>query len=198
MEINKFKALSIFCGSSMGNDECYYEDAQRLGHFLALQHIEVIYGGAKVGLMGTVADAALHAGGKVTGVIPTFLKHKEIAHQNLTKLIEVETMHERKMIMYEKSDGAIVLPGGFGTMDELFELLTWGQLGMHNKPIGILNINGYYDMLISFIDNMVIKGLLRQNNRDMVIVSDDINTLMLKMSIYQAPNKPKWINLEQV
>ena len=148
--------------------------------------------------MGAIADAALNAGGEVIGVIPSFIKHKEIAHENLTKLIEVKSMHERKMTMFDQSDGAIILPGGFGTLDEMFELLTWGQLGLHAKPVGILNVGGFYDLLISFFNNMVKQNLLRQSNRDMVLVSQEIPDLLDKMKIYQPPVKAKWINAEQV
>ncbi len=194
----KINALAVFCGSSMGKDELFFSETQKLGFFLAEHKINIIYGGAKVGLMGVIADAAIKHGGKVTGVIPSFIKHKEIAHEHLTKLIEVESMHERKMVMFEQSDGAIILPGGFGTLDEMFELLTWGQLGLHKKPVGILNINGYYDLLISFLDHMVMNNLLRQSNRDMVIVSREVHDLLDKMINYSAPTKAKWINLEQV
>jgi uncharacterized protein (TIGR00730 family) len=192
------KSLAIFCGSSVGKDEQYCKEAQNLGVYLAQQEIAIIYGGARVGLMGAIADAALNAGGEVIGVIPSFIKHKEIAHENLTKLIEVKSMHERKMTMFDQSDGAIILPGGFGTLDEMFELLTWGQLGLHAKPVGILNVGGFYDLLISFFNNMVKQNLLRQSNRDMVLVSQEIPDLLDKMKIYQPPVKAKWINAEQV
>lgn len=196
--MNTIRSLSVFCGSSSGNDDAFHLAAVNAGNFLATQDITIIYGGARVGLMGAVADGALGAGGKVVGVIPDFIKNKEIAHEGLTELIEVKSMHERKTIMYEKSDGAIILPGGFGTLDEMFELLTWGQLGMHTKPIGILNTSGYYDDLIKFADNMVAKNLLRMSNRDMILVSADIDDLYLQMLNYEPPLKAKWINKDQV
>jgi uncharacterized protein (TIGR00730 family) len=191
--MNSIKSLSVFCGSSLGNDEKYFLGAQTLGKFLAENHINLVYGGARVGLMGTVADACLKNKGKVTGIIPHFIQDKEIAHENLSELIIVDSMHERKTIMFEKSDGAIVLPGGFGTLDEMFELLTWGQLGLHKKPIGILNIAGYYDHLFLFLDHMVEEGLLRKANRDMILEASTIEDLFLKMAHYEAPDKPKWI-----
>ncbi len=196
--MTNFQSLSIFCGSSPGKDESYIKVAYALGSFLAQSNISIIYGGAKIGLMGAVADGVIFSGGNITGVIPDFLMNKEIAHQQLTELIIVKSMHERKMVMFEKSDGAIILPGGFGTLDEMFELLTWGQLGLHKKPIGILNINGYYDLLISFIENMVKQNLLRKANQDMLLVSHDPDELIQMMKKYEAPVKAKWINKDQV
>jgi uncharacterized protein (TIGR00730 family) len=192
--MNKIESVSVFCGSSAGNDDAFLRDAFALGKFLASKGIRLVYGGARVGLMGAVADGALSLNGSVVGVIPDFLRNKEIAHTGLTELITVKSMHERKTIMNDMSDGAIVLPGGFGTMDEMFELLTWGQLGLHKKPVGILNVSGYYDDLITFMDNMVLKNLLRTFNRNMVLVSNDINTLFEQMIAYDAPLKAKWIS----
>ncbi len=191
--MNNIQSVSVFCGSSLGSDESFFSGAVTSGKFLADNHINLIYGGAKVGLMGTVADACLKNGGYVIGVIPHFIQDKEIAHTDLSELIVVESMHERKTVMYEKSDAAIIMPGGFGTLDEMFELLTWGQLGLHQKPIGVLNVNGYYDFLLKFLDHMVDSGLLRKANRDMVIEATTIEELFYKMLHYDAPNKPKWI-----
>jgi len=139
------KNLTVFCGSSLGTDEIYERQAFKLGRTLAERSIGLVYGGADVGLMGAVANGCLSKGGRVTGVLPRFIKDKGIAHKNLTEMILVETMHERKTKMDELSDGVIALPGGFGTLEEFFEVLTWGQLGLHKKPVGILNINGFYD-----------------------------------------------------
>ena len=196
--MNNIQSLSIFCGSSAGNVDAFYKDAIALGKYLAGRQITIVYGGAKVGLMGAVADGAISANGQVIGVIPDFIKNKEIAHEGLTQLIEVKSMHERKTIMHEKSDGAIILPGGFGTLDEMFELLTWGQLGLHTKPIGILNTSGYYDDLMRFLDSMVTKNLLRMSNREMILVSNQIEDLLEQMLHYEAPLKAKWITQEQV
>jgi uncharacterized protein (TIGR00730 family) len=196
--MTNIKTISVFCGSSVGNKEKYFDEAYTMGKFLAEADINIIYGGAKVGLMGAIADGALKSGGTVTGVIPDFLRHKEIAHEDLSELIIVKSMHERKMVMFEKSDGAIVLPGGFGTLDEMFELLTWGPLGLHKKPVGILNILGYYDQLISFITHTVNEGLLRKTNRDMLLISENQEKLIQLMSNYVAPRKAKWINKDQI
>ena len=152
------KSLAIFCASSRGNSEVYYESAKNVGAFLAKKKIRVVFGGSKLGLMGAVADGALENGGEVMGVLPNFMRKKEIEHSHLTELILVESMHERKLKMHELSDGVIALPGGFGTFEELFEMLTWAQLGLHTKPIGILNVQGYYDKLLEMFDHMTEAG----------------------------------------
>lgn len=148
--------------------------------------------------MGAVADGVLNKGGKVIGVLPYFLRSKEIAHTGLTQLIVVESMHERKTRMNELCDGVIALPGGFGTLEELFEMITWAQLGLHKKPIAILNSNGFYDSLIEMIRTMVSKGLLKKANRQMLLVSDEIEDLLYKMKNYQPPTVGKWIDKEKV
>lgn len=185
--------ISVFCGSSSGSDHDFELQAKELGKKLAFENIELVYGGADIGLMGAVANGVLENGGKAIGVLPKFLNSKEIAHAGLSEFILVETMHERKTKMNELCDGVITLPGGFGTLEELFEMLTWGQLGLHQKPIGILNINGYYNSLITFVNNMVDKGLLKDENRDMILISDNIVDLLAKMKSYVAPEVPKWI-----
>lgn len=192
------KSITVFCGSSLGSASIYKEQAALLGETLAKQKIQLIYGGADVGLMGAVADGALNEGGKVTGVLPRFLQSKEIAHKQLTELILVETMHERKTKMNELCDGVIVLPGGYGTMEEFFEMITWAQLGLHKKPIGILNINGFYDDLIRLVETMVEKGFLKQINREMLLICENIEELLEMMKNYQAPNVGKWISREEV
>jgi uncharacterized protein (TIGR00730 family) len=192
------KSVTVFCGSSNGTDPIYRSQAALMGRTLAERNIEIIYGGAKVGLMGAVADAALAANGKVTGVIPRFLRSKEIAHEALTELIMVESMHERKTKMHELCDGIIALPGGFGTLEELFEILTWAQLGLHRKPIGLLDTNGFYGHLKMLLQTMVDKGFLKEVNYHMLLISDDTNALLDKMEQYIAPIIPKWINEEEV
>jgi len=187
------KRIAVYCGSSAGPNEIYRKQAAQLGRFLAEQKIHVIFGGGKVGMMGVLADAALKAGGEVTGVIPGFLHVKEVAHTQLTELITVDTMHQRKALIEEMSDGAIALPGGFGTLDELFEMLTWGQLGLHDKPVGILNTQGFFDPILSAIDRMVEEGFLKDLNRDMVLVSQQIEKLIDAMRNYQPPKIRKWI-----
>jgi uncharacterized protein (TIGR00730 family) len=187
------KSIAVYCGSSSGSKEIFGEQAAQLGRYLAENNIRVIFGGGKVGMMGILADAALEAGGEVSGVIPSFLHVKEVVHTNLTELITVETMHERKALIEEMSDGAIALPGGFGTMDELFEMLTWGQLGLHDKPVGVLNIKGFFDPFFSAIDRMVDEGFLKDLNRDMVLFNDKIEILLDSMRNYAPPRVRKWI-----
>ena len=190
------KSIAVFCGSSMGNLPEFEVAGRKVGQMLGKKNIRLVYGGAQVGLMGVVADATLAAGGEVTGVLPGFLGSKEIAHGNLSSLIMVDSMHERKQKMSELSDGVITLPGGFGTMEELFELITWAQLGLHTKPIGLLNTAGFYDALIQQLDNMVHYGFLKPLNRDMLLISGDPEELLDQMSNYQAPKVPKWIKPE--
>ncbi|WP_294231647.1 TIGR00730 family Rossman fold protein [uncultured Chryseobacterium sp.] len=187
------KSITVFCGSSFGSDDIYKEQATLLGQTLARQGIRLVYGGADVGLMGAVADGALNSNGKVIGVLPHFLQSKEIAHKQLTELILVETMHERKTKMNDLCDGVIVLPGGYGTLEEFFEMITWAQLGLHQKPIGILNIDGFYDDLIRMVQTMVDKGFLQQVNRDMLLISDNTEELLEIMRNYKAPTVGKWI-----
>ena len=192
------KRITVFCGSSFGTEEIYKQQATLLGQTLAKQNIELVYGGANVGLMGAVADGILKEGGKAIGVLPNFLRSKEIAHLGLTELILVESMHERKTKMNDLCDGVIALPGGFGTLEELFEMLTWAQLGLHKKPIAILNINGFYDALIELTKVMVEKGLLKDVNQQMLLVSDNIEDLLDQMKNYVAPTTGKWIDKDQV
>ncbi len=164
-----------------------------LGRFLARKGIELVFGGGKVGLMGVLANAAIDAGGSVVGVIPRFLNIREVVHDGVSELIHVDSMHERKALISEMSDGFIALPGGFGTFDELFEMLTWGQLGLHRKPVGVLNVNGYFSDLLKAMDTMVREGFLKVIHREMVIVSDRIEELVDQMESYRAPAAPKWI-----
>jgi uncharacterized protein (TIGR00730 family) len=192
------KRITVFCGSSIGTEKVFENQAFLLGQALAHLKIGLVYGGANIGLMGAVADGALSKGGSVIGVLPNFLKEKEIEHQNLTELIIVETMHERKTKMNELADGVIALPGGFGTLEEFFEMLTWAQLGLHKKPIAVLNINGFYDHLTDLIDVMVEKGFLKKINQEMLIVSDNIDDLLEQMKNYVAPTVGKWLNEKTV
>lgn len=192
------KRVTVFCGSSFGNEAIYKEQATLLGQTLAKHNIELVYGGANVGLMGAVADGVLNEGGKAIGVLPNFLRSKEIAHLGLSELILVESMHERKTKMNDLCDGVIALPGGFGTLEELFEMVTWAQLGLHKKPIAILNINGFYDSLIELTHIMVEKGFLKNINQEMLLVSDDIEDLLDKMKNYVAPTVGKWIDKKEV
>ncbi len=194
---NQLKSIAIFCASSIGNDDVISEDAYEIGQILSQKGIQVIYGGSKLGLMGEVAKGVLENGGKITGVIPDFLKTKEVVHSGLTKLITTKDMHERKLTMHDLSDGYIALPGGFGTLEELFEILTWGQLGLHKKPIGVLNSSGYYDDLLEMMEKMVKKGLLRSSNMELVLVEKDIENLLQKMQDFKPAQVPKWMNKNQ-
>ncbi|WP_291912556.1 TIGR00730 family Rossman fold protein [Chitinophaga sp. CB10] len=191
------KRIAVYCGSSMGNEDIYKEQAMLLGATLAKKGIGLVYGGARVGLMGAVADGALSGGGEVIGVLPHFLQQKELAHTGLTSLLLTDTMHERKAKMNELCDGVIALPGGFGTMEELFEMLTWGQLGLHRKPVGLLNSGGFYDTLIALTEHMTSKGFLSSPNKNMLLHSPDINQLIAKMEQYQPAAGPKWIPSEK-
>ena len=190
------KRITIFCGSGSGTDEIFYREAILAGATLARQGIEIVYGGAKVGLMGAVADGALRQGGKVTGVMPGFRQSKEIARTGLTELILVESMHERKTKMNELCDAVIALPGGYGTMEEFFEMLTWAQLGLHQKPVALLNTAGFYDPLITLIQTMTDKGFLKSIHREILLYSDRIDDLLEKMKNYKAPDTGKWISKE--
>lgn len=190
------KSICVFCASSLGNQSEFEEISFELGKTFAQRGITLIYGGAQVGLMGRTAEGALSKQGKVIGIIPEFLKTKEIAHHSLTEMVTVKTMHERKAKMHEFSDGFIALPGGFGTMEELFEVLTWGQLSLHKKPIGVLNIGGYYDSLIELVERMINDGLLKDEYKGMLLVSTSIDDLLYKMQQYEAPAFWKWDNKE--
>jgi uncharacterized protein (TIGR00730 family) len=192
------KSVVVFCGSSSGTNEIFKTQAILLGKTLAEQNIRLVYGGANIGLMGAVADGALDAGGEVIGVLPKFLQAKEIAHQHLTTLILVDSMHERKIKMNELCDGVIALPGGYGTMEEFFEMLTWAQLGLHKKPVALLNINGFYNNLNLLTTTMVDAGFLKQVNKEMLLISDNINDLIKLMLNYKAPEVGKWIEEKNV
>ncbi|MEH6498160.1 MAG: TIGR00730 family Rossman fold protein [Pseudoalteromonas distincta] len=185
--------LCVFCGSSAGNQPYYLEAAQQLGTTLAEAGITLVYGGAQVGLMGAVADAALAAGGQVIGVIPQHLVERELAHTGLTELRQVSSMHERKAMMADLSDGFIALPGGVGTFEELFEVWTWAQLGHHQKPCALFNAGGYYDKLIDFLDHAMNEGFMKQAYREMLIVAPDVESLMAKVKAYEPPKVAKWM-----
>ena len=188
------KRISVFCGSSYGTDEIYEKQAFRLGELLAERNIGLVYGGANIGLMAAVANGALAKGGEVTGVLPSFMAKKGLEHKYLTNLILVDSMHERKTRMNELSDGVIALPGGYGTLEEFFEILTWGQLGLHNKPVGILNIKGFFDPVRELALKMVKEGFLKEENRKMLLINDNIEKLLAQMEIYEAPSVDKWIH----
>lgn len=189
----KLESICVFCGSSEGNDIGIIEAAHALGETLAKNDITLVYGAAKIGVMGQVAKGAMIHKGNVVGVIPEFLKVKEVVHHGLNELITTANMHERKMKMQELSDGFIALPGGFGTLEELFEIITWSQLGLHQKPIGVLNINGFYDHLLGLLEHMVKKGFLKMENYELLLVDDHIEGLIEKMKNFKPTQVPKWL-----
>ena len=191
------RSVCVFCGSKPGNDPAYAAGARRLGRTLAEEGITLVYGGGHVGLMGVVADAILNVGGKVTGVIPKALVEREIAHSGLTDLRVVGSMHERKALMSELSEGFIALPGGTGTLEEFFEVLTWAQLGEHEKPCGLLNLASYYDPLVALFDHMVAKGFLSEEHRATVLVETEPEPLLDAFAHYSSPNTVKWIDKEE-
>lgn len=187
------ESVCVFCGSRPGRGEAYVESARSLGRALAGRGIRLVYGGGKVGLMGVVADAALEAGGEAVGVIPRMLVEREISHGGLTELHVVGSMHERKALMNDLSDGFVALAGGFGTMEELFEVLTWGQLGLHGKPCGFLDANGYYGPLLGFFDRMVDEGFLEGQNRARVVFETDPDALLDAFRFYEPPRTARWV-----
>jgi uncharacterized protein (TIGR00730 family) len=195
--MNKLKVVAVFCGSSEGNDSAIISQAELLGRALAKEEITLVYGAAKIGIMGKVAQASLNNHGKVIGVIPDFLKLKEVVHLGLQELITTKNMHERKLKMHELSDGFITLPGGFGTFEELFEIITWAQLGLHQKPIGLLNINGFYDDLINMLETIVSKGFLKIENLDLLIIDDTVDSLIKKMKTFKPNAVPKWLKVDR-
>lgn len=188
------KRLCVFCGSSSGTDPAYVEAGLALGRALAEKGIGVVYGAGGIGVMAAVADGALAAGGEVTGVIPRHLWDWEVGHQGLTALHLVDSMHERKAAMAELSDAFIALPGGIGTMEELFEVWTWGQLKLHHKPVGLLNLRGYFDPLLAFLDRMVGEGFLRAEHHAMLAVDAGAEGLLDKMHAYEAPEIDRWFD----
>jgi uncharacterized protein (TIGR00730 family) len=185
--------ICVFCGSGMGYREEYREAARSLGEYFAGQGIGLVYGGANVGLMQVIADTMLAKGAEVIGIMPENLVAKEVAHSGLTELIIVRTMAERKEKMVQLSDGFVTLPGGFGTLDELSEILTFNQLRITDKPLGILNVSGFFDQLLNFFDHAVAEGYVRKEHRDNLIVSDNIEDLLTRMQAYRPLNMGKWI-----
>jgi uncharacterized protein (TIGR00730 family) len=188
------KSICVFSGANSGNDPRFLEAAKALGLAIAARGATLVYGGASVGLMGAVADAALSAGGTVVGVIPRALMRKEVAHAALSELHVVETMHQRKALMEQRSDAFVALPGGFGTLDELCEILTWAQLHIHRKPIAVMNVGGYFDKLLAFFDEATVAGLLRPPHRALVRVGDDADGVLAALDAFvPSPDVDKWV-----
>ena len=191
------KSICVFCGSSFGTRTAYTETALETGRVIAENGYRLVYGGAKVGLMGTVADGALKAGGEVVGVLPRALEEKELAHEGLNELHLVSSMHERKALMADLSDAFIALPGGAGTLEEIFEVWPWGQLGYLQKPCGFLNVEGYYDQLIAFLDHQTEEAFTKQAMRQMIQIADTPKALVDLFKSYEAPDTPKWIDRDE-
>lgn len=188
------KSICVYCGSSPGRLELYADAARSLAQTLVQRDIRLVYGGASVGIMGLVADSVLQLGGQAVGVIPEALARKEIAHQRLTELHVTQSMHERKTLMAELSDGFIALPGGIGTLEEIFEIWTWAQLGFHQKPCGLLNAGGYYDALSTFLDHTVAEQFVKPLHRSILMVEQDPATLLDRFNGYEPPSLPKWVD----
>jgi len=188
-------SVAVYCGSSSGTNPLYTAQAQALGAALVAHNLTLVYGGGRVGLMGAIADAVLAHGGKVVGVIPDFLADKELAHLGCTELHIVKSMHERKLMMAERADAFVAMPGGYGTLEELFEVLTWGQLGLHHKPVALLNVDGYYDHLLLALDRMRDDQLLRAENRAQLLQSPDPEDLLAQLAAYQPVQVAKWLTL---
>lgn len=187
------KRICVFCGSTAGEDPRYLDAADRFGQLLAREGIELVYGGSRVGMMGRLAAATLQAGGRVVGVMPGALMNREVAHQELTELRVVKSMHERKGEMAHLADAFVALPGGLGTLEAFCELLTWTQLGLHQKPCAMLDVAGYFQPLVRFFDHMTRQGFMSRMHRQMVLVDEDPDVLIRRLRAYEAPETPRWI-----
>jgi uncharacterized protein (TIGR00730 family) len=196
--MKQLKNICVYCGSSPGSREAYAEKARALAETLVNRDIGLVYGGASIGLMGAVADHVLRLGGRAVGVIPEALMRKEVAHYQLTEQHVTHSMHERKMRMAELADGFIALPGGLGTLEELFEIWTWAQLGFHGKPCGLLNVEGYYDPLIEFLDHAVTEQFVRPSHRSMLIVEKEPEKLLDRFADYRAPAVKIWVEKDEI
>ncbi len=192
------RSVAVFCGSNPGLDPTYADTANELGALLAARGIGLVYGGGKVGLMGVVADAVLAGGGTVTGVIPRHLWEKEVGHEGLTELLIVDSMHERKMAMADRSDAFIALPGGVGTFEELFEAITWTQLGIHDKPVGLLDVAGFYGPLLAFLDGTVDAGFLTPGHRTMIVDAVEPEAILEHLAAWEPVATSKWLQLEDL
>ena len=193
-----FKRLCVFCGSSHGANPVYAEAAKNLGNEFSRRGIALVYGGGNVGLMGVIADGVLAGGGEVIGVIPEALMAKELGHKGIQDLRVVKTMHERKALMAELADGFIAMPGGIGTFEEFFEIVTWAQLGFHSKPCALLNVNGFYDPLLHLLDHAIAESFVKLKQRDLVLVEADFSKLLDRMATHHVPHEPKWIDRKTI
>lgn len=188
------KTVCVFCAANEGSHPVYVERAAAMGRHLAQSKRRLVYGGGRTGLMGALADAALDAGGEVIGIMPRHLVDREVAHTGLTELRVVASMHERKSLLAELADGFLAMPGGLGTLEELFEIWTWGQLGLHSKPYGLLQVEGFFAPLLDFLDQAVTAGFIRAANREMLVVDDDPAALIARMEAARVPPVPRWLD----
>lgn len=195
--MTKIRTVSVYCGSSMGKDKAYMDMATMLGQLLVEKGMNLVYGGGNIGLMGVIANTVLQKGGHVTGVLPHFLNRKEVGNLDVDELILVDSMHERKKKISDLSDAFIAMPGGFGTLEEVSEMLTWTQLGLSKKPIGVLNVNDYYKHLLAQFDAMVAEGFLKPQNRQMLVDATEPEQLLNKMLQYTPVATPKWLHSDQ-
>jgi uncharacterized protein (TIGR00730 family) len=191
------KRVCVFCGSSEGKDPRYREAAEAVGRSLARRGLGLVYGGGGIGLMRVVADAVLDHGGSVIGVIPHGLAAREVAHRRVTEMRVVPSMHARKALMAELADAFLTLPGGFGTFEELFESVTWAQLGIHQKPVGLLNVAGYFDSLVQLVDHAVVEGFVPAGSQRLVVVGEEPEALLDRLAAYEAPARPAWITASE-
>jgi uncharacterized protein (TIGR00730 family) len=196
--MGELRRVCVFCGSKHGRQTAYTVAAQKLGRVLAARGIGLVYGGGDVGLMGEVADAVMAEGGEVLGVIPTFMVDHEVAHHGITQLEVVDSMHARKARMSELADGFLGLPGGWGTLEELFETVTWAQLALHGKPVGVLNVGGFFDELLSFLDHATSEGFVKETHRGLLLADDDTDRLLDRMEAHVAPADTKWIDEDRI
>jgi uncharacterized protein (TIGR00730 family) len=195
---NPMKSVLVYCGANAGKNPIYAETAKNLGLELVKRQLRLIYGGGSLGLMGVVSTTVMDNGGEVTGIIPNFLDRLEVGNPNLTEVIKVETMHERKALMEQLCDAIVTIPGGFGSMDELFEILSWSQLGLHAKPVAILNVNGFYDNLLKQLDVMTEEGFLRPENKALLLVATTIDELFEKMESFKYEHRAKWLERDKI
>lgn len=195
--MNKIKTVAVYCGSSLGKNKVYTDYAVALGETLVNHGLNLVYGGGNIGLMGVIANTVLQKGGKVTGVLPQFLNKKEVGNLDVDELILVDSMHERKQTISDLSDAFIAMPGGFGTLEEVTEMLTWSQLGLSQKPIGLYNVNGFYDFLLGQFDKMVDEGFLKPQNREMMLADSDPEALLTKLREFAPVSIPKWLHAGQ-
>ncbi|MCH7987991.1 MAG: TIGR00730 family Rossman fold protein [Planctomycetes bacterium] len=192
------KSVCVFCGSKVGVDDVYREQAAVLGRLLAEQGIRLVFGGGSIGLMGVMADAVLESGGRVTGVIPRMLATKELLHTRVSDMHQVDDMHTRKALMAELSDAFVALPGGYGTFEELFEIITWAQLGIHEKNIGLLNVAGFFDPLVRMIDHAIQEGFIKPKQRELIIVEERPDALLKRLVEHQMPQVKKWLKPQDI